>query len=86
MFARGMSAIAVVTEKGFTQLSDRGALEKLCDEVLAARPKSVADFRSGTAAALNFLKGQVMKLSAGQANPPLVGEILLAKLNSTSAG
>jgi aspartyl-tRNA(Asn)/glutamyl-tRNA(Gln) amidotransferase subunit B len=86
MFARGMSAIAVVTEKGFTQLSDRGALEKLCDEVLAARPKSVADFRSGTAAALNFLKGQVIKLSTGQANPALVGEILLAKLNSTSAG
>ena len=85
MFARGKSATAVVEEKGFTQLSDRGTLEKLCDQVIAAHPKSVADFRSGNAAALNFLKGQSMKLSRGQANPALVGEILLAKLNSTTA-
>lgn len=85
MFASGKSATAVVEEKGFTQLSDRNTLEKLCDQVVADHPKSVADFRSGNAVALNFLKGQVMKLTRGQANPALVGEILLAKLSSATA-
>jgi aspartyl-tRNA(Asn)/glutamyl-tRNA(Gln) amidotransferase subunit B len=61
-------------------VSDRATLEALCDEVIAAHPKPVADFRAGHAASLNFLKGQVMKLSKGQANPGLVGEILARNL------
>jgi aspartyl-tRNA(Asn)/glutamyl-tRNA(Gln) amidotransferase subunit B len=48
--------------------------------VIAAHPKPVADFRAGHAASLNFLKGQVMKLSHGKANPSVVGEILQRKL------
>ena len=80
MFASGRSASAIVAEKGIAQLSDTGALEHLCDEVIAAHPKPVADFRAGHAPSLNFLKGQVMKLSRGKANPALVGEILERKL------
>jgi aspartyl-tRNA(Asn)/glutamyl-tRNA(Gln) amidotransferase subunit B len=80
MFASGKSAAAIVQEKGITQLSDVGAIEALCDQVIAAHPKPAADFRSGNAASLNFLKGQVMKLSKGKANPVLAGEILERKL------
>ena len=80
MFASGKSAGAIVEEKGITQLSDNATLEALCDEVIAAYPKPVADFRAGHAASLNFLKGQVMKRSHGKANPGLVGEILERKL------
>ncbi len=80
MFATGKSASAIVKEKGLVQVSDAGALEALVDQAIAANPKSVADFKAGNAAALNFLKGQVMRLSKGKANPQLVGEILNRKL------
>jgi aspartyl-tRNA(Asn)/glutamyl-tRNA(Gln) amidotransferase subunit B len=80
MFASGKSAVAIVKEEGIEQLSDASAIEKLCDEAIAANPKPVADFKAGNAASLNFLKGQVMKLSKGKANPQLVGEILERKL------
>jgi aspartyl-tRNA(Asn)/glutamyl-tRNA(Gln) amidotransferase subunit B len=80
MFATGRSAAAIVKEKGIEQLSDLSALEALCDEVIAANPKPVADFKAGNPASLNFLKGQVMKLSKGKANPQLAGEILERKL------
>jgi len=80
MFASGKAAAAIVKEKGIKQLSDAGAIEKLCGEVIAANPKPADDFRGGHAASLNFLKGQVMKLSKGTANPAMVGEILKRKL------
>jgi aspartyl-tRNA(Asn)/glutamyl-tRNA(Gln) amidotransferase subunit B len=80
MFGTGKSPAAIVQEKGLAQVSDIGAIEKFCDEVIAANPKSVADYKSGKVAALNALKGQVMKLSKGKANPALVGEILERKL------
>ncbi|HEX5400095.1 MAG TPA: Asp-tRNA(Asn)/Glu-tRNA(Gln) amidotransferase subunit GatB [Verrucomicrobiae bacterium] len=73
---------AIIQEKGLAQVSDTGAIEKFCDEAIAANPGPVADFKSGKAAALNFLKGQVMKLSKGKANPMLVGEILERKLKN----
>jgi len=80
MFSSGKTATAIVTEKGTEQLSDPVALDALCDHAIAANPKPAADFRSGNVASLNFLKGQVMKLSKGTANPALVGEILEQKL------
>jgi aspartyl-tRNA(Asn)/glutamyl-tRNA(Gln) amidotransferase subunit B len=80
MFASGKSAAAIVSEKGIEQLSDAAEIEALCDQVIAANPKPVADFGAGNAASLNFLKGQVMKLSKGTANPMLAGEILERKL------
>jgi aspartyl-tRNA(Asn)/glutamyl-tRNA(Gln) amidotransferase subunit B len=82
MFASGRSAPAIVKEKGIEQLSDLSVIEKLCDEVIAANPKPVADFKAGNISSLNFLKGQVIKLSKGKANPQLVGEILERKLKA----
>jgi aspartyl-tRNA(Asn)/glutamyl-tRNA(Gln) amidotransferase subunit B len=80
MFETGKSPAAIVQEKGLAQVSDTGAIEKFCDEAIAANPGPAADFKAGKAAALNFLKGQVMKLSKGKANPALAGEILERKL------
>ena len=80
MFASGKPAGAIVKEKGMEQLSDTGALEALVEQVIAANPKPVADFKAGNPAPLNFLKGQVMKLSKGQANPVVTSEILQRKL------
>jgi aspartyl-tRNA(Asn)/glutamyl-tRNA(Gln) amidotransferase subunit B len=82
MFATGKSASAIVKEKGIEQLSDVAAIETLVDQVIAANPKPVADFRGGNTASLNFLKGQVIKLSKGKANPQLAGEILERKLKA----
>ncbi|MGI8435576.1 MAG: Asp-tRNA(Asn)/Glu-tRNA(Gln) amidotransferase subunit GatB [Chthoniobacterales bacterium] len=76
MFASGRSAGGIVAEKGIAQVSDSGALEAFCEQAIMANPKPVADFCAGNAASLNFLTGQVMKLSQGRANPKAVGEIL----------
>ncbi len=80
MFSSGDAPSQIVEKKGLAQVSDTGAIEKFCDEAIAANPKSAEDFRAGKPAALNFLKGQVMKLSKGKANPNLIGEILERKL------
>ena len=80
MFAGGESPAKIVERKGLAQVSDSGAIETFCDEVIAANPRSVQDYRAGKAAALNFLKCQVMKASKGKANPAVVGEILERKL------
>ena len=82
MFASGKSAGVIVKEKGIEQLSDTSVIEKICDEVIVANPKPAADFKAGNAASLNFLKGRVMKLSKGKANPQMVGEILERKLRA----
>ena len=80
MWTTGKPAAVVVKEKGMEQLSDTSALEALVEQVIAANPKPVADFKAGNPAPLNFLKGQVMKLSKGQANPNVTSEILQRKL------
>ncbi len=82
MFASGESPAKIVEQKGLAQVSDTGAIEKICDEVIAANPGPAADFKAGKGAALNFLKGQVMKLSKGKANPAMAGEILERKLRA----
>jgi aspartyl-tRNA(Asn)/glutamyl-tRNA(Gln) amidotransferase subunit B len=80
MFETGKAPAAIVQDKGLAQVSDIGAIEKIADEVIAANPGPAADFKAGKVAALNFLKGQVMKLSKGKANPGVAGEILERKL------
>jgi aspartyl-tRNA(Asn)/glutamyl-tRNA(Gln) amidotransferase subunit B len=76
MFATGKPATQIVEEKGLKQESDAGALEALCHQAIANSPKAVAEYKSGKVQAINAIKGQVMKLSQGKANPVLVGEIL----------
>ena len=86
MFNSGNSPTQIVTAKGLVQVSDQGAIGHFCDEAIQANPKSVADYQAGKMAALNFLKGQVMKLSKGKANPAMAGEMLERKLNERQAG
>ncbi len=80
MFASGESPDAIVEKRGLAQVSDTGAIEGFCDQAIAANPGPASDYKAGKVAALNFLKGQVMKLSKGKANPNLIGEILERKL------
>jgi len=79
MFDTGKAAATIVEEKGMKQQSDPNAIISLCSEVILANPKSVEAYKSGKTSAINFLKGQVMKISNGKANPNLVSETL-AKL------
>jgi aspartyl-tRNA(Asn)/glutamyl-tRNA(Gln) amidotransferase subunit B len=80
MFDSGEAPGVIVEKKGWAQVSDAGAIETFCDQAIAAHPGPVSDYKAGKTAALNFLKGQVMKLSKGKANPNLAGEILERKL------
>jgi aspartyl-tRNA(Asn)/glutamyl-tRNA(Gln) amidotransferase subunit B len=80
MAKSGAGADAIIEQRGLKQISDSGAIEKMVDEVLAANAKQVADYRAGKEKAFNSLVGQVMKKTAGKANPAQVNEILRAKL------
>ncbi|HKX94234.1 MAG TPA: Asp-tRNA(Asn)/Glu-tRNA(Gln) amidotransferase subunit GatB [Methylibium sp.] len=71
---------AVIAAKGLKQMSDTGEMERIVDEVLAANPKSVEEYRAGKDKAFNALVGQVMKASKGKANPAQVNELLKRKL------
>ena len=80
-FERGKDFPAVYEEEGRPQQStDTSALEKMIDEVLAANPKQLEQYRAGKTTMLGFFVGQVMKASKGQASPPLVNELLAKKL------
>jgi aspartyl-tRNA(Asn)/glutamyl-tRNA(Gln) amidotransferase subunit B len=63
------------------QSSDTSALEKIIDEVIAANPKQLEQYRAGKTTMIGFFVGQVMKASKGQANPQLVNELLTRKLS-----
>jgi len=71
---------AVIEARGLRQMSDAGALERIVDEVIAANPDNVAQFKAGRDKAFNALVGQVMKASKGKANPVQVNELLRARL------
>ena len=76
------AAAEVVESKGLKQESDSGAIEAIVDEVLAANPAIVEEFKAGKEKAFNALVGQTMKASKGKANPTQVNEILKKKLTS----
>lgn len=71
---------SLIDAQGLRQLNDDAALTAIVDQVLAANPKSVAEFLSGKDKALNALVGQVMKASAGKANPGQVNQLLRARV------
>jgi len=80
MFESGKAPVVIVEEKGLKQESDAGAIEPFCDQVIAENPGPVGDYKGGKTGAINFLKGQVMKMTKGKANPKMVDEILKQKL------
>ena len=78
---RAISEIDEIIEaKGLKQMNDTGELEKIIDEVLAANPKNVEEFKAGNTKALNGLVGPIMKASKGKANPGQVNALLMKKL------
>ena len=75
------SADAVIESKGLKQISDTGAIEAMVDEVLAANPGQVAEYRGGKDKLMSFFVGQVMRASKGKANPAQLNELLKRKLD-----
>jgi aspartyl-tRNA(Asn)/glutamyl-tRNA(Gln) amidotransferase subunit B len=79
VWSEGGDPRAIVAQRGMTQVTDSGAIEKVVDEVLAKNPDKVADVKTNPKA-LGWFVGQVMKASGGKANPQAVNEILKQKL------
>ena len=82
MFSSGKNADEIIREKGFEQISDSSAIEKIVDEIIEKNQTQVGAYRSGNEKLFGFFVGQVMKASQGQANPKIVNQILQEKLNS----
>lgn len=80
MYKTGKEPAKIVEEKGLVQVSDTGAIEKIIGEVLAANQDKVEEYRGGKEKLFGFFVGQIMKASKGKANPALVNEMLLKKL------
>ena len=72
----------IIEDKDLKPMNDSGALEKIIDDVLAANPKNVAEYKAGNGKALNALVGHIMKGSKGKANPQQVNELLLKKIGA----
>ena len=67
----------LVKKLGLEQVSDEGAIQAMVDEVIAANPQSVADYKAGKDKAIGFLVGQIMKKSRGKANPGMVNKLII---------
>ncbi len=80
MFETGKDAEAIVEEKGLKQVSDTGEIEKIIDEVIAANPGQLEQYRAGKDKLIGFFVGQVMKATGGKANPGVVNQLLKPKL------
>jgi aspartyl-tRNA(Asn)/glutamyl-tRNA(Gln) amidotransferase subunit B len=80
LFATGAAPAQIVKTKGLEQVSDTGFLDEIITQVLAANADAVEKIKAGNDKAINALKGQVMKLSQGKANPKVVGDLLEARL------
>jgi len=81
-FENGEDFAAVYEREKPQQISDAGAIEKMIDEVIAANPKQVEQYRGGKKTVAAFFVGQVMRLSKGQANPAMLNELVTKKLDS----
>jgi aspartyl/glutamyl-tRNA(asn/gln) amidotransferase, B subunit len=81
MFRTGREAADIVREKGLVQVSDESAITGFVDQVIAANPAQVQQYREGKSAVIQYLVGQVMKASRGKANPQMVLKMLMEKLS-----
>ena len=82
MCETGKSPSDIISEKGLSQISDKGELEKLVNDVLSANPENVEKYKNGKDKLFGFFVGEAMKLSKGKANPKLLNELLKSKLNT----
>jgi aspartyl-tRNA(Asn)/glutamyl-tRNA(Gln) amidotransferase subunit B len=85
MWSGGKSADDIIEAQGLKQITDSGAIESVIDAVIAANPKQLADYRAGKDKLFGFFVGQVMKATAGKANPAQLNELLKAKLGPGAA-
>jgi aspartyl-tRNA(Asn)/glutamyl-tRNA(Gln) amidotransferase subunit B len=85
LFREGGDPETIVRDRGLVQVSDSSEIEAYVEQVVAEQAHSVADYRKGKTAALQFLVGQVMRVSRGKANPKVVSKILIAKLDDPQA-
>ena len=81
MWSEGGDADAIIENKGLKQVSDTGAIEKIVDQIIAANPAQVAEYRSGKEKVFGFFVGLAMKASKGKANPAQLNEVLKRKLS-----
>ncbi len=80
MWKSDRDADSIIEEQGLRQVSDLGAIEPIIDQILAANPEQVAEFRAGKEKLLGFFVGQAMKLTKGKANPAALNEVLVKRL------
>ena len=80
MFASGEAPAAIIEREGLKQISDTGALEQVIAEVIANNARQVEQYKGGKASVMNFLVGQVMRATRGQANVAVVTELFQQKL------
>ncbi len=80
MAETGKPARVIVDEKGLAQVSDTSEIEGIVDKILADNPKEVGEYRGGKTKLMGFFVGQIMRASKGKANPALVNDILVKKL------
>ena len=80
LWAEGGDANTIIEAKGLKQVSDSGAIEKIVDEIIAANPVQVAEYRSGKERVFGFFVGLAMKASKGKANPAQLNDVLKKKL------
>jgi aspartyl-tRNA(Asn)/glutamyl-tRNA(Gln) amidotransferase subunit B len=80
MFSTGDAPAAIMEREGLKQISDSGAIEKVIEDVIAANPKQVEQYRGGKTTVINFLVGQAMKATRGQANVALLTDLFKQKL------
>ncbi|HWP00900.1 MAG TPA: Asp-tRNA(Asn)/Glu-tRNA(Gln) amidotransferase subunit GatB [Methylococcus sp.] len=80
MWSEGGSADEIIERQGLRQITDTGAIEAIIDEILAANPDQLAQYRAGKEKLFGFFVGQVMKATQGKANPAQVNELLRNKL------
>jgi aspartyl-tRNA(Asn)/glutamyl-tRNA(Gln) amidotransferase subunit B len=82
IFSEDSGPEEIVRERGWEQIRDTGAVEKFVDTVISEQPKAAEQIEAGDLKPVGFLVGQVMKMSAGQADPQLAKELILQKLNN----
>ena len=80
MFNTGKPAGEIVAQKGLSQISDTGELERTIYNILSENPQAVADFKAGKETALKFLVGQLMRATKGRANPQIANQLIRKKL------
>ena len=82
MVETGKDAAAIVEQKGLRQVTDTGAIDAAIDQVLVQHADKLAEYRSGKEKLFGFFVGQVMKATAGKANPAMLNDLLKKKLSA----